>query len=83
MSKEFEITLTHSAEVVIEAAKKAASKNGVKLDGDSSAGKFSGMGIVGTYGIEGQTLKVAIQKKPMIMTWGLIEKSLREFFASA
>lgn len=83
MSKEFEIKLVAPAEKVIEAAKAAAAKNGVKLEGDAAGGNFSGMGIVGIYEITGQTLKVGINKKPLVMTWGLIEKSLREFFAGA
>lgn len=83
MSKSFEITLTAAPEEVIAAAKKAAAKNGVTLEGDAQAGRFSGLGIAGDYSIAGPTLTVAISRKPLIMSWGLIEKSLRDFFASA
>lgn len=83
MSKSFEITLTASPEEVISAAKKAAAKNGVTLEGDAATGRFSGMGIAGDYTIAGSTLRVDISRKPLIMSWGLIEKSLRDFFASA
>ena len=83
MSKEFQFKLTSPAVTVIEKAKVAAAKNGVAFKGDASQGSFSGMGIVGEYQIVEMKLEIHIKKKPMIMTWGMIEKSLNQFFASA
>lgn len=83
MSKTFEIKLSASAEEVIAAAKKAASKNGVTLEGDAGSGQFSGMGIAGACLISGEMLRIEITRKPLVMTWGLIEKSLKDFFAAA
>lgn len=83
MSKEFQFRLNSPAEGVIEKAKVAAAKNGVAFKGDAEKGGFSGMGIVGEYRILESTLSVEIKQKPMLMTWGLIEKSLREFFAAS
>jgi hypothetical protein len=82
MSKEFQFNLVSPAATVIEKAKTAASKNGVTFQGDSEKGGFSGMGIVGEYRIVGMVLEVHIKQKPMIMSWGMIEKSLNQFFAS-
>lgn len=83
MSKEFQFKLVSPAAAVIEKAKSAAAKNGVVFQGDAEKGSFSGMGIVGEYRIIDTSLEVHIKKKPMIMTWGMIEKSLHQFFASA
>lgn len=81
MSKSYQFTLTSPAEDVIGKAKGAAAKNGVAFKGDAEKGGFSGMGIVGEYAIEGQVLHVVIRQKPLLMTWGLIEKSLKGFFS--
>jgi hypothetical protein len=83
VSKEFQFKLTSPADAVIEKAKGAAAKNGVTFKGDAEKGSFSGMGIVGEYRILDTNLEVHIKQKPMIMTWGMIEKSLNQFFASA
>lgn len=83
VSKAFQFNLTSSAAAVIEKAKVAAAKNGVSFRGDADMGSFSGMGVVGEYRTIGATLEVQIKQKPMIMTWGMIEKSLNQFFASA
>lgn len=83
MSKSYQFSLTSSAEEVIGRAKKAAAKNGVAFKGDEAKGSFSGMGIMGEYTIEGPALRVEIKQKPLLMTWGLIEKSLKEFFSEA
>lgn len=81
MSKSYQFTLTSSAEDVIGKAKGAAAKNGVAFKGDAGKGSFSGMGIIGEYTVESQVLHVVIKQKPLLMTWGLIEKSLKGFFS--
>ena len=81
MSKAYQFTLTSPAAEVISRAKVTAAKNGVDFKGDAEKGGFSGMGIVGHYSVGAGTLHVEITQKPMLMTWGLIEKSLKEFFA--
>lgn len=83
MSKEFQFKLTSPAVKVIEKAKVAAAKNGVTFKGDADKGSFSGMGIVGEYRVVEANLEIHIKQKPMIMTWGMIEKSLNQFFVSA
>lgn len=80
MSKAYQFKLTSSAEDVIGKAKVEAAKNGVTFQGDITKGSFSGMGIVGEYAIESSVLSVEIKQKPMLMPWGLIEKSLKDFF---
>lgn len=83
MSKGYQFTFNSSAEDLIEKAKGAAAKNGVAFKGDASKGGFSGMGIVGEYVVKDSVLHVEIKQKPIFMTWGLIEKSLKDFFSEA
>jgi CYTH domain-containing protein len=82
VSKEFVFKLSLPTESVIEKARATAAKNGVIFTGDQYKGNFSGMGVVGEYRVVETSLNVHIRKKPMIMTWGMIEKSLNHFFAS-
>jgi hypothetical protein len=83
VSKDYQFKLTLPAATVIEKAKAAAAKNGVAFKGDAAQGNFSGMGISGEYRIVESDLHVQIKQKPMLLTWGMIEKSLKEFFGSA
>ncbi len=80
MSKVFTIHLTAPPEAVIAAAKIAAQKNGVAMEGDDTEGQFDGHGIKGSYAILDQILSVSITKKPLVMPWGMIEKTLTNFF---
>jgi len=81
MSKAFEVKLTSDPDEVIAKAKVAARENGVKFEGDSQMGHFSGHGIEGSYLILDDTLAIKISKKPLIMPWSLIETKLRKYFA--
>lgn len=81
MSKTIHIALKQAPEQLIQQAKAAADKNGVNMQGDADSGCFSGMGVEGEYSVEGQTLTVTISKKPLIMPWAFIEKSVRDFFS--
>jgi hypothetical protein len=83
LSKVYKFHLSSPAEKVIEKAKATAAKNGIAFKGDAASGSFSGMGVVGEYQTNDRTLQVQIKSKPLLVTWGLIEKSLKEFFASA
>lgn len=81
MSKFLEVRLSQTPDEFLPKAKAAAQANGVHLTGDHEAGRFNGRGIVGAYRIDGDTLAIHIQKKPMIMPWTLIESAVRSFFA--
>lgn len=79
--KTFSIKLTRSAPEVVAKFKTAAEKNGVRFNGDHQQGQFGGMGIEGRYGIDGETLTITIGKKPILLTWSMIEAKLRDFLA--
>lgn len=81
MSKQFSITLTQEATVVVANFKRAAEKNDVRFNGDHHAGQFSGKGIEGHYVIRGHVLTIHIDKKPMLIGWSVIESKVRAFFA--
>jgi hypothetical protein len=79
--KTYQFALSKNPAVVIESARKKASTNGVDFHGDESAGHFAGKGLQGSYRIEGTQLSLTIAKKPMILPWGVIESSIKSFFA--
>lgn len=81
MSKRIEIRLKEEAGQLIQRAKKAAAKHGATLEGDDARGEFNATGIHGTYEIEGDLLAITITKKPLILPWALIEKTVTDFFA--
>jgi hypothetical protein len=81
MTKAFEVKLTSDPGEVIAKARVAARDNGVNFEGDDQTGHFSGHGIEGSYLILENTLAIHITKKPFIMPWGMIEKTLRNYFA--
>ncbi|GAB6048211.1 hypothetical protein JCM19379_20400 [Methyloparacoccus murrellii] len=81
MSKSFEVKLKSDPDEVIARARLAARDNGVRFEGDGQTGRFSGHGIEGSYLILEDTLSVKISKKPFIMPWGIIESTLRNYFA--
>lgn len=81
MSKSFEIKLQRPASDIIADAKSTAQRKGVKFEGDTEKGAFSGLGIDGSYSITGDILSVEVSKKPMLLTWDMIESAVRGYFA--
>ena len=81
MHKKLKISLRHEASHAVARAKVAASKNGVDLNGDESAGTFSGRGIEGAYAVSGSVISITINRKPALVPWGMIEQRLKDFFA--
>jgi hypothetical protein len=79
--KTYRVALSKEPAVVIEQARAKASTNGVEFHGDETEGRFAGKGLQGTYRIEGSQLSLTIAKKPMILPWGVIESSIKSFFA--
>lgn len=81
MSKFLEVRLSQAPDEFLPKARAAAKANGVQLTGDHETGRFNGRGIEGAYRIEGDTLAIHIQKKPMILPWPMIESAVKSFFA--
>ncbi|MBS1211870.1 MAG: uncharacterized protein H6R26_486 [Proteobacteria bacterium] len=81
MSKLLQVKLSQAPNEFLPKARAAAHANGVQLTGDHENGRFAGRGIEGAYRIEGDTLAIHIQKKPMILPWPMIESAVKSFFA--
>jgi len=82
MSKQFSVKFTGDAEATVAKFKTVASKNGVSLEGDHCAGQFNGMGLEGRYVIDGDELTIAIEKKPLFLSWSMIESKVKGFFGA-
>ena len=80
MAREIEIILTRDPTEWFTRAKRVAFTKGITLEGDASAGTFSGLGFSGSYRLEGQTFTVRIEEKPSLIPWRTVEKAIAKFF---
>ena len=80
MKNKFSVKLTKDPQEVVAQFKSAAQKNGFELVGGVRLGHFSGKGIEGRYSISGEDLTIVIEKKPIFISWSMIETKMREFF---
>lgn len=80
-AKTYTVVLSKTPESVIAKARKTASSNGFDFLGDETEGRFTGKGLHGRYRIDGAEMSITIDKKPLILPWGLIESSIKSFFA--
>ena len=73
---------TFSAETSTGPADVDAAVAGVELDGAvafGGAGTFSGAAS-GTYQRQDRSLRFEVEKKPFVVTWGMIERGLEKVF---
>ena len=81
----FSIPFSSSAEALVEKARHAISNAGGNFNGDSNAGNFdvsTPLGTIrGTYLIQGDQIHVSIISKPFLVSCGLIEKQLQNYFS--
>lgn len=80
MLREIKITVKQDPRELYQSIKQQFISNGMKFDGNEKSGKFSGSGIEGDYSIVGQLLTVRINKKPMLIPIGVIERKIQEYF---
>jgi len=80
MARSFSVPFTGDAASLLARARKAATDNGAQVTGDANQGTFSGRGVEGSYTINGNTVTVTIDKKPLIIPWSLVESQLKQFF---
>lgn len=81
MSKRFSFPIAGDPETLLERARAAAAQAGVTLAGDAAAGTFEGSGVEGSYAVDGGTIVVTVERKPFIAPWGMVERTLRDFFS--
>ncbi len=80
MSRRIEIPLNEDGSHLLGRVQETARKYGAQVSGNGERGQFAGQGIHGTYEIEGGRLAITISKKPLILPWAMIEKTVRKFF---
>jgi hypothetical protein len=80
MSKVFKVKLTSPPGEMLEKARAASHKVGIKFEGDEQTGHFNGHGVEGRYQVVEDTLSVSVTKKPFVMPWTLIETTFKGFF---
>ncbi len=80
MTETFRIPVKGNLQAKLRVAKQKAAKQGVRLEGDTEFGTFSGL-ILGTYEISQGVATVRITKKPIIVSWAYVEAQLREFLS--
>jgi hypothetical protein len=76
---ELKIPADRSIKQGLKEARERGAEVGVKLVGDEKSGEFSGA-AAGRYRIEGRTLHLEVDKKPLIVPWALIESQLKKLF---
>ncbi|HUL11217.1 MAG TPA: hypothetical protein VLU73_03485 [Methylococcaceae bacterium] len=82
MTKTYTVKLSQDAHKLVSKMEHAAQKNGVHLVGDTISGHFKGKGIEGRYEISENLLAITIAKKPVFLTWSLIETTVMQFFVN-
>jgi hypothetical protein len=76
----FEVTIPSGIpfETGFAEARSRGAKYGIRVTGTSSEGEFTGV-AQGRYRRRGRELTVWVEKKPLFITWGMIEAGLRRF----
>ena len=80
MAESFSFHITQSPEQAVEKARAAAEKQGARFEGDASGGRFSAMGVVGSFRITGDLVEVDILERPFFAPPPIIEATITELF---
>jgi hypothetical protein len=64
---------------MLRKARAAGASRGVRFTGELPSGRFEGT-AEGTWELTGDEIVIVVDKKPMIVPWGMIEKALRDLF---
>ncbi|MBM4201169.1 MAG: hypothetical protein FJ189_07770 [Gammaproteobacteria bacterium] len=78
--KTYKVLMSREPTAVVEKARRTANSNGFDFSGNETAGQFAGKGLQGSYRIDGTQISITIDKKPLILPWGVIESSIKSFF---
>ena len=80
MPESFSFPITVTPKQAVEKAKAAAEKEGATFEGNSKEGKFSALGVVGSYEIRGSVVEVEILEKPFFAPLSIIESKIKSLF---
>ena len=76
---EFTYQLTRKPEAVIGKVC-ALAQDKLLVSGTEKAGRFSGA-FEGTYAVDGTRASIKISRKPLFVSWGLVDQGLRYLIA--
>jgi hypothetical protein len=79
MGLTFTYTLAGDPSTRLNQINAAAAARGIYFRGNLNSGRFSGMGLLGTYSISGSTITVMVDTKPLFVSWDYIDAQLRRF----
>jgi hypothetical protein len=80
MSETFRFQITQTPEAAVEKARAAAEKEEALFEGDAQAGKFSALGVVGTYRIRGDVVEVELSERPFFAPLSIVESKIKSLF---
>jgi hypothetical protein len=80
MARSVSIKFSQDINALIAKSQATAADNGAQFIGDTNSGRFSGNGVVGTYTISSNTVKVIITDKPWYAPWSMVESKITDFF---
>lgn len=75
----FPIPSGATASSLLAKVREAGRSKRLAFSGDDAAGRFTGP-AEGSYAVEGDTVRIVVEKKPMIVPWGMIESALKDLF---
>ncbi len=81
MPETFSFKLTRPPHEAVEKARIEAEKEGADFQGDATGGRFSALGVVGSYQISGDTVEVTILERPFFAPLSLVESKIKSLFA--
>ncbi len=76
----FPIPSGTTAAALLAKVREAGRAKRLAFSGDDQSGRFSGP-AEGSYAVDGAAVKITVDKKPMIVPWGMIEAALKDLFA--
>jgi hypothetical protein len=89
LTRQYEITAKGDPAAKLEQFKELAKKADMYFRGDTHKGEFNGGPMVlgfhivfkGNYVVENKKITITIEEKPALVSWELVEKTIKEFFA--
>ncbi|MHB9292123.1 hypothetical protein Holit_01212 [Hollandina sp. SP2] len=76
----FSFNVDKSISTLLASVKQTITKRGGSFSGNEQNGTFSIKGVVGEYSINGQTVKITITDKPLIVSDNFIQKEIKKYF---
>jgi hypothetical protein len=80
MARTFSIDTAASPSLLLQRARRAASENGVRLDGNEGSGRFWHRMLEGNYRRLDRRVIVTITRKHRLVPWSVLEGRLRGLF---